>query len=80
MQSIRKRVDKMRLLKRIKWENIAALGVIAVSVMSVLHHIELNGIYPMILIEIAMYSLSVMGIRYAIKDLRTNLENWLLDK
>lgn len=70
----------MKKIKRIKWENIFTIAMTVFSVMSILKHIELNGIYQMLLVEIGVYAMATIGVRYVIKDLRVNPTNWLLDK
>ena len=69
----------MKKIKRIKWENIAIVAMIVLDVICILHHIEINGIYSMLGIEIGIYAMSTIGVRYLIKDIRTNPSNWLID-
>lgn len=70
----------MKKLTKIKWENIAMVGMIALDIMCILHHIELNGFYNELSLEIVIYGVSTIGVRYLIKDIRTNPENWLFEK
>ena len=67
-------------LKKIKWENLTTIGIIIFAIERLLANIELNGVSQDIRIEIAFYSLSVIGVRYLIKDLRLNPTNWLIEK
>ena len=67
-------------LKKIKWENLATIGIIIFAIERLLANIELNGVSQDIRIEIAFYSLAVIGVRYLIKDLRLNPTNWLIEK
>ena len=67
-------------LQRIKWENIALVLMIGVSIYSVLEHIRLNGFYDLLIVEIAIYAIACIGIKYLIRDIRVNPENWLVDK
>lgn len=66
-------------LQRIKWENIAAIAMVALSVCAILDHIKMNGFYSMLFAEIAIYGIACVGIRYIVKDIRTNPTNWLID-
>ena len=70
----------MKKIKRIKWENIFTIAMVVFSTMSILKHIELNGVYDLLVVEVAVYAMATVGVRYVIKDIRVNPINWLLDK
>ena len=70
----------MKKIKRIKWENIFTIAMVVFSIMSILKHIELNGVYDLLVVEVAVYAMATVGVRYVIKDIRVNPTNWLLDK
>ena len=70
----------MKKIKRIKWENIFTIAMVVFSIMSILKHIELNGVYDLLVVEVAVYAMATVGVRYVIKDIRVNPINWLLDK
>lgn len=69
----------MKKLRRIKWENIFTIAMVVFSVISMLHHIKLNGVYDLIIVEIGVYAMATIGVRFVIKDLRVNPTNWLID-
>ena len=70
----------MKTIRRIKWENLTTIAMIVFAIQRVLTIINVTGITQDTSIEIAMYSLSVIGLRYLIKELRLNPTNWLIDK
>ena len=70
----------MKKIKRIKWENIFTIAMVVFSTTSILKHIELNGVYDLLVVEVAVYAMATVGVRYVIKDIRVNPTNWLLDK
>lgn len=65
-------------MKKIKWENIVLLIVIVLSIMSMIHHIKLNGWYNNLVIEAIMYLLIGISARLLVKDIRKNPSNWTL--
>ena len=65
-------------MRKIKWENIVLLVMIMLSVVSMVHHIKLNGWYNNLIIEIIVYSLISVGARSLVKDIRKNPSNWTL--
>lgn len=69
----------MKKIKRIKWENIFTIAMVIFSTFSVLKHIEINGIYDLLIVEIGVYAMATIGVRYVIKDIRVNPTNWLID-
>ena len=70
----------MKTIRRIKWENLTTIAGLIFAIERLLTIINVQGVTQDIVIEIAMYSLSVIGIRYLIKELRLNPTNWLIDK
>lgn len=67
-------------LQRIKWENIALVLMVGVSIYSVLEHIRLNGFYDLLIVEIVINVLACIGVKYLVRDIRVNPINWLVDK
>ena len=70
----------MKTIRRIKWENLTTIAMLVFAIERVLTIINVTGVTQDTSIEIAMYSLSVIGLRYLIKELRLNPTNWLIDK
>jgi hypothetical protein len=70
----------MKTIRRIKWENLTTIAMLVFAIERVLTIINVTGVTKDTSIEIAMYSLSVIGLRYLIKELRLNPTNWLIDK
>ena len=65
-------------MRKIKWENIILLVIIILGVVSMVHHIKLNGWYNNLVIEAIVYLLISVGARYLVKDIRKNPSNWTL--
>ncbi|MDD7756865.1 MAG: hypothetical protein PUJ51_20650 [Clostridiales bacterium] len=65
-------------MRKIKWENIVLLVMIILGVVSMVHHIKLNGWYNNLVIEAIVYLLISVGARYLVKDIRKNPSNWTL--
>ena len=65
-------------MRKIKWENIILLVMVVLSVVSMVHHIRLNGWYNNLVIEAIVYLLISVGARYLVKDIRKNPSNWTL--
>lgn len=65
-------------MRKIKWENIILLVMVVLSVVSMVHHIKLNGWYNNLVIEAIVYLLISVGARYLVKDIRKNPSNWTL--
>lgn len=65
-------------MRKIKWENIILLVMIILGVVSMVHHIKLNGWYNNLVIEAIIYLLISVGARYLVKDIRKNPSNWTL--
>ena len=65
-------------MRKIKWENIILLVIVVLSVISMVHHIKLNGWYNNLVIEAIVYLLISVGARYLVKDIRKNPSNWTL--
>ena len=65
-------------MRKIKWENIILLVMIILGVVSMIHHIKLNGWYNNLVIEAIVYLLISVGARSLVKDIRKNPNNWTL--
>ena len=65
-------------MRKIKWENIILLIMIILGVVSMVHHIKLNGWYNNLVIEAIVYLLISVGARSLVKDIRKNPSNWTL--
>lgn len=65
-------------MRKIKWENIILLVMIILAVVSMVHHIKLNGWYNNLVIEVMVYLLISVGARSLVKDIRKNPSNWTL--
>lgn len=65
-------------MRKIKWENIVLLIMIILGVVSMVHHIKLNGWYNNLVIEAIVYLLISVGARSLVKDIRKNPSNWTL--
>lgn len=65
-------------MRKIKWENIILLVMIILGIVSMVHHIKLNGWYNNLVIEAIVYLLISVGARYLVKDIRKNPSNWTL--
>ena len=65
-------------MRKIKWENIILLVMIILGVISMVHHIKLNGWYNNLVIEAIVYLLISVGARSLAKDIRKNPSNWTL--
>ena len=65
-------------MRKIKWENIILLVMIILGVVSMVHHIKLNGWYNNLVIEAMVYLLISIGARSLVKDIRKNPSNWTL--
>ena len=66
-------------MRKIKWENIILLVMVVLSVVSMVHHIKLNGWYNNLVIEAIVYLLISVGARSLVKDIRKNPSNWFFD-
>ena len=65
-------------MRKIKWENIILLVMIILGVISMVHHIKLNGWYNNLVIEAIVYLLISVVARSLVKDIRKNPSNWTL--
>lgn len=65
-------------MRKIKWENIVLLVMVVLGVISIIHHIKLNGWYNNLVIEAIVYLLISVGARSLVKDIRKNPSNWTL--
>lgn len=70
--------NKKGLLRKIKWENIITILMGILSVVSIIHHIELNGLYFDLILEVITYTMFTLFFRYIVKDIRKNPNNWTL--
>ena len=52
--------------------------MIILGVVSMVHHIKLNGWYNNLVIEAIVYLLISVGARSLVKDIRKNPSNWTL--
>ena len=70
----------MKRIRKVKWENIVTVVTSIIAIQRLLIIIDEMGVTQDSVIEIAIYSLAVIGSRYLIKDLRINPTNWLIEK
>ena len=70
----------MKRIRKVKWENIVTIVTTIIAIQRLLLIIDSKGVSQDTTIEIAFYSLAVIGARYLIKDLRINPTNWLIEK
>lgn len=70
--------NKKGLLRRIKWENITFILMSILSIVSIIHHIKLNGLYFNLILEVFTYSMFTLFFTYIVKDIRKNPQNWTL--
>lgn len=70
----------MKRIRKVKWENIVTIVTSIIAIQRLLIIIDEMGVTQDSVIEIAIYSLAVIGSRYLIKDLRINPTNWLIEK
>lgn len=68
----------MKTLRKVKWENITFLVMIILGIISIIHHIKLNGLYFNLIIEVIVYLMFAFTFRYIVKDIRKNPSNWTL--
>lgn len=69
----------MKKLNRIKWENIFVILCLPLNIYQLYYHIQLNGLYIELILELIISIISLLGIHYIIKDIRKNPSNWLVD-
>lgn len=60
----------------IKYENIITLLYIVFAIYQEYYHIQLNGFYSYLVLEVIIHLMFIFGIWYIIKDIRTNPSNW----
>ena len=65
------------LLKHLKYENIATLIGIVLSIMSLYTHIKLNGFYDMLGFEVLTDTMFTLLFRYIVKDIRKNPKEYI---
>ena len=63
-------------LRQIKFENIITIILLIVNIITIAKHYEMNGFYGYLLLEPFVYLLFTLSIRYLVKDIRTNPQNW----
>lgn len=69
----------MKGLKRIKWENIFVMLCLPLNIYQLYCHIQLNGLYIELILELIISIISLLGLHYIVKDIRKNPSNWLFD-
>lgn len=67
---------KVRKVIKIKYENIICLMYILFAIYQEYYHIQLNGFYSYLMLEIIIHIMFISGLHYIIKDIRKNPENW----
>lgn len=67
---------KVVFSRKTKWENIFALLMVAFDLYAIYSHIELNGFYKELVMEFFIYFGLTFGLRYVIKDMRKNPQDW----
>jgi len=68
---MKKTINKiMKELKTIKWENIITITMIIIDIFAIIHHIELNGFYIELVLEIVFNLVTILIIRLFVKDYR----------
>lgn len=60
----------MKELRLIKWENIITIIMIIIDIFAIIHHIELNGFYIELVLEIVFNLFAILMIRLFVKDYR----------
>lgn len=60
----------------IKYENIIGVLYVLFAMYQTYYHIELNGLYAELFMEILIHIMFFSTIHYIIKDIRKNPENW----
>ena len=68
--------NKKRKVVKIKYENIICLMYIAFAFYQEWYHIQLNGFYSYLVLEVIIHIMFISGLHYVIKDIRKNPENW----
>ncbi len=67
-------------MRKIKWENIFAIIYGGFAIYQLYTHIQLNGLYNGLIIEMVINVIAVVGVHYIIKDIRKNKTNWLWEE
>lgn len=62
--------------RKTKWENIICLLLIVFNLYAIYTHIQLNGLYNMLVYEFVIYFGLTFWLRYMIKDIRKNFEEY----
>lgn len=62
--------------RKTKWENIICLLLMVFNLYAIYTHIQLNGFYNELGLEFFMYFGLTFGLRYMIKDMRKNFEEY----
>ena len=68
--------NKKRKVVKIKYENIICFMYILFAIYQEWYHIQLNGFYSYLMLEIIIHIMFISGLHYIIKDIRKNPENW----
>lgn len=63
-------------MRKIKWENISVFVMVVLGIISMIHHINLNGWYFNLILELVIYSMFAFGAYYIVRDIRKNPSNW----
>jgi len=64
----------------ILWENVISVPTSVFAIERILRLIPLMGINPNIRIEIGIYVLGVIGVRYLVKSIRKGQNSWLFEE
>ena len=70
---------KMKENKRkvsIKYENVISLLYVLFAIYQTYYHIQLNGLYIELFMEILIHIMFISAIHYIVKDIRKNPNNW----
>ena len=70
----------LKVIRKIKWENLFTIASIVFGVMRLLEIIKTTGVTTDTPIEVAVYGFAVIGVRYLVKDLGLNPTNWIIEK
>jgi predicted Na+-dependent transporter len=71
--------NKKRKVLKIKYENIICLFYIVFATYQTIYHLQINGFYNYIILEILIHLMFISGLHYIIKDIRKNPNNWKID-
>lgn len=60
----------------IKYENVISLLYVLFAIYQTYYHIQLNGLYIELFMEILIHIMFISAIHYIVKDIRKNPNNW----